>query len=128
MPRLSKEFSVWFDYPDDPHGGKVEIRHIPPEELARIESEVNTTRLVAGPGKMPEKETRTDTILDRKLTTDAAVKDWENFLDEEDKPMECSSENKHLWSCDMSFWLFVLEKRKEVAKLLKEREEELLKN
>jgi hypothetical protein len=124
MPQLRKEFTAWFDYPG---GGRVEIVHLADEVEVGIQSQTNINRQVVREGKV-EHELVINTGLDRKLTTQAAVRSWEGFTDENGKVMECDDHGKARWSCNTEFWLFVVKKRGELAVLAKKKEAELLKN
>jgi len=129
MPKAVKKLSMWFDWPDDPHGGRVEIVHLDQQDTANIAEQVYETRNVfnAGTDKI-DTEQRINTILDRRLTADRAIKSWENFLDGEGKPMECTRENKFFWADDAEFMAKLNGLRKIVAGKVREVEERTEKN
>lgn len=104
MPRAEKKISMWFDWPEDPHGGRVEVTHLTRADEAAIAEQVYEAVNVYNreTGKV-ESQQKVHTLLDRKLTADAAVSAWENFLDPDGKPMECTQDNKFNWACDREF-------------------------
>lgn len=129
MPRLSKKKSVWFDMPNDPDKGRVQITHMSNTTRAAIRKEVVTTRQVINPvSKKFEQETLVDEVLDRQLTINAVVTDWENFLDQDGESMKCNRKNKFIWACDDKFMAQINMFRAEVAKVVEEEEEEARKN
>ena len=129
MPRLTVKKSVWFDMPNDPDKGRVEITHLSNATKAAIRQKVVKTRQVLNPvTQMIEQETLVDEILDRQLTINAAVTNWENFLDDKGEPMKCTKQNKFIWACDTDFMRQINLFRKEVDLMVKEEMEEATKN
>jgi hypothetical protein len=99
MPRLTEKFTMWFDCPDDPDGGKVEIQHLTDQDIAEIRDKAQTTKLVYDQGKdTPTLETETFPAIDRRETCERAVKNWHNFFDESGQPMPCTRENRRKWA------------------------------
>lgn len=108
MPRLIEKFSMWFDYPDDPDSGKVEIESLTDQDIAAIRAKAQITRVVYDQSKeRPVQEHIFDTDIDRRETVERAVKNWSNFFDESGRPMPCTRENRQQWSCSIEFVRFV---------------------
>ena len=86
--RKSKEIIVDYPVPNDPDGGVVTVRHIPPGEVADIDAVVNHVemRLVEGEGKLlREGEIHLPKGDDRYLYAVKAVTGWKNFFEEDGK-------------------------------------------
>ncbi len=108
MPRLTEKCTMWFDFPDDPDGGRVEIESLSDQDIAAIRAKAQITRVIYDQAKeRPVQEHIFDTDIDRRETVERAVKDWENFYDEDGKQMPCTVESRRQWSCSLDFVRFV---------------------
>lgn len=129
MPRLMGKTSMWFDYPDDPDGGKVEVCNLTDQDIAEIGGLANKERTlydpVSGKGKI---ETSYSSMVDAQETVVRAVAAWKNFFNADGSEMECSAANKRRWACDTKFARFVNDKRKIVALEAAKRLEDARKN
>ena len=84
MPSITHSESAWYDYPDDPQGGRVKIRWVKDGEIQDISAKLSRQRLVN-----PTDDENQEVIIeprDDKLSLAgelavAAVTDWENFND-----------------------------------------------
>jgi hypothetical protein len=89
MPKVKPEISDWFDCPDDPYKGRVQVRLVPSGESDLIKE--RTREMVFTHGQPAIR------MPDSKLEhTIAAVKQWENFFDADDKPLKCTPANVKL--------------------------------
>ena len=129
MPKIAKRRTMWFDMPDDPVKGRIEVAHLTAGDVAEIRDQSMTLRNVfdAESGK-PVSEQRIDLALDRQLTVCAAVRGWENFMDEGGRQMPCTDENKRLWAREDGFMAFLNQCREKLATLVQEERESATKN
>lgn len=96
--RISKPIERWFDVPDDPDGARLKIRHLSPGEVADIVDQAVEQKIIYAQtedGKMvPTYSSTTNRGLDRTMTMQKAVVDWENMFEADGKTkMECTPEN-----------------------------------
>ena len=97
MPKISKPVDRWFPMPDDPLGGKILVHHLTPGETSDIFDQVLKHEVEyskEGTEWRPVMRQVNDAKTDRLKTFCAAVIGWQNFFDEDDKPLECTDENK----------------------------------
>ncbi len=129
MPRAERKLTVWFDWPDDPYGARIEVEHLDRQAVAEIAARVYETRNIYNreTGQM-EVEQRYNSILDRQLTAERAVRSWEGFVGPDGRQMECTRENKHYWACDRDFMTTLNEFRAIVAEKAMEEEDRKTKN
>ncbi len=130
MPRISQRRTMWFDVPDDPLHGRVEIVHLEDGEVTEIREQVWEMRNVFDADSPAgfKSEQRYNPALDRELTVCRAVGNWENFQDADGKPMACTEGNKKQWSRVKWFMEFVNECREQLAKLVREERKTAAKN
>ncbi|MGB3212445.1 MAG: hypothetical protein WBB19_17225 [Desulforhopalus sp.] len=129
MPRQTEKITMWFDYPDDPDKGRVEITNLTEEDVAEITAASITTRTIYDNDRgKPVQEIISDTLIDRQETVCRAVKNWENFFDPDGKAMECTDAAKRQWACSNAFMKFVNKNRIIVAEAAEKRAEERRKN
>jgi hypothetical protein len=108
MPRLTEKFSMWFDYPDDPDGGRVEIESLSDQDVAAIRAKAQITRVVYDASKdAPTQETQILLDVDRQETIERAVKSWENFFDQDGNQMPCNKDTRRQWAQNADFVGFV---------------------
>lgn len=127
MPRITSEISMWFDYPDDPYGGRVHVRHLKEGELMNIRErtrEMATTYV---------QEFRQKDVTVRQNGTSeaiaiAAVMDWENFIDEKDEPMKCIPGNIKKMCMEAGFFRFIEDCLDKLEKEASQRQEVEVKN
>jgi len=129
MPRQRKKLKMWFDYPDDPDNGKLEICNLDSQDIAAITAAAVQHRTVY------DTETRTTRpeqifhpLLDRQETAVRCITDWQDFYDEDGKPMPCTAANKRQWACDATFMTFVNKSRQIVDEKFAEAQADLTKN
>lgn len=120
MPILRPQFSVWFDVPSDPYGGRVLIKHLNDGDKNEIIKKALKTKLVVNSEGKPELLSSVDTTIDRELTTLACIQDWENFFDGRPTPehlngtpMKCTMTNKLLFVREDGFSDMILGMRAE---------------
>lgn len=129
MPRLIEKVSMWFDCPDDPDGGKVEVQHLTDQDISEIRTKAQTTKLVYNQAKdAPILETETFPAIDRRETCERAVKNWSNFFDESGRPMPCTAENRRKWADTPWFMALVNRSLVVVKEEAQKRAEEKRKN
>jgi len=108
MPRMTEKLSIWFDYPDDPDKGRVEITNLDDEDIAMITAKAYSARNVYDTESgLPRQEHSYNTLVDRQETAVRCVTNWENFFGTDGKPMKCSRANKSKWACNTAFMDFV---------------------
>ncbi|MCP4161229.1 MAG: hypothetical protein GY760_14235 [Deltaproteobacteria bacterium] len=137
MPVLKNYDSYWFDYPNDPHGGRIEIQYLNEGKKAELKEKVSPTHAKINEKKKVEIGMDFKTVLTREETAVSYIKDWENFYDGKKvkgypngKEMKCNRANKIRFSSEDGFMTFVTECIEEVEgriKKLKEEEEKNLK-
>lgn len=120
---------MWFDYPDDPDGGRVEIQNLDESDIAAITAKSFTNRTAYNEElKRPLQEQQYSALVDRQETVVRAVVNWENFFDQVGKLMKCSEAAKRKWACSNDFMAFVNEKRAIVEEAARKQTEEKRKN
>ena len=96
--RITKQVERWFPVVGDPDGTRIKIRHLSPGEKADIYDKVFVQQVSYeqdGEGKLkPKFSQETDKSLDRQLTIQKSIVDWEFMFDHDDKELECTPENK----------------------------------
>lgn len=129
MPRQSAEFTMWFDVPDDPDHGRVQVRHLLGGEIQEIVFQAADVREVWDDVKgAARRDTRHDISKSNQLFGNAAVVGWENFLDATGKPIPCNAANKAAYAKEGWYVPFIGECREKVAKAFAEAEEKRLGN
>ena len=129
MPRATRKTSMWFDYPDDPDQGRVEISNLDAEDIAAINEASTTTRTAYDFEAMkPVKEQLYSNLKDRQETVARSVTDWENFYDQAGEEQPCSDKAKRAWACDDIFMAFVNSSRLLVEKAAAEARKQKTKN
>ncbi|MCP3927249.1 MAG: hypothetical protein GY714_32220 [Desulfobacterales bacterium] len=131
MPVLKKYDSYWFDYPDDPIGGAIEVLYLNEGKKAELKEKTTPTQ-----AKLRRKEIEVNmdmnAVRTREETAVAYIKDWKNFFDGKKvkghpngKEMKCSSPNKRKFSKEDGFMNFLTDCILEVeAKVKKDKEKE----
>lgn len=128
MPKLSREFTIWFDVPDDPLKGRVEIRHIPDGEISEITSMAIDQRLVFGDEGV-RRDSSYSVAKDTELTICRSVKSWENFFNDDGATdLPCTDANKMRYARELWFREFVTDCRKITAEQYNQQREAQRKN
>ena len=95
--RIAKQVERWFTVPNDPDGAKIKMKQLTPGDKADIYDRVFVQRIDyekdANGDLQPKMSQETNKQLDRELTVQKSIVDWENFFDEDDKELECTPEN-----------------------------------
>lgn len=133
MPKISKEVSAWFDYPDDPLGGKVEVRHLKKAKAQGILGQAMDQKVIsrgkdASGEPLVESEIKVDNVKTNELLAVACVKAWENFQDEKGEVLPCNKDNIKRYAGEDGFIEFLVKCREDLAKQVKEQQEKALKN
>lgn len=133
MPKLKTPLSRWFEIPDDPCNGRVKVAHLTKTEVQDIMAKGIDSKVVYRnqdqPGKpLPETETKINNSVIRTELALAAVDAWENFLDQDDKPLDCTPENVRLFARDDEFMANLGKFRESLAKEAAALEEAARKN
>ena len=129
MPRLTKKLSMWFDYPNDADGGRVEITNLDEQDTAAITAMAIVHRTVYDAGmKKPVQEQSFDHLADRQETCARSVQSWENFFDADGQAMPCTDAAKRQWACSNEFMAFVNDCRRIVTEAAREAVEQQIKN
>ena len=81
---------TWFD---DGDGGRICIRSLSTEEATAISKKTTTTKVEYKNGQRFAYEI-TDDDKAFSLMWDAVIVDWEGVVSADDKPLECTTENK----------------------------------
>lgn len=134
MPKIQKVKEMWFNYPDDPMGGKVLIRHLKEGEVQDLLDDHSETKAIYN----TESNTH-ETVMIRKnvmpALAAASVVDWENFFDgkpakgnKHGKPLPCTKKNVFLFCKEDGFLAFISESREKLSDVMSEREKESEKN
>jgi hypothetical protein len=128
MPRIMPEKRVWFDVPDDPDGGSVEIRHIKDGEIQELISKNNETRTVYD----RKTEKTYSRIRQRRapalVMATAAVCDWKNHIGKDGKTMSCTPENVSEFLKEDGYLSFINACIGKVAKMVEQDKAEKEKN
>jgi hypothetical protein len=133
VPKLKKRHRRWFEIPDDPLRGEVEIVHLSKTEIQDIMTRGIDTRVITkagadgGPG-VPETQTKVNNSLIRSEVAVAAVKNWKNFQDQDGKALECTPENVPLFARDDEFMAQLTRCREILGREVAEQEEAERKN
>jgi hypothetical protein len=128
MPRAYSPIKLWFNYPDDPCGGRIEVRHLSPREEEEIrEKESPTKQILDDHGVRVESSKRT--MHEEIELAVAAVVGWENFLDADGDQMACTARNVRRAAMQFDdFLLFVAECREKLATKVATDKEARIKN
>jgi len=131
--RIIKIDARWFDVPNDTDGARLKIKHLSPGETSDIFDKVFKQEISykkGADGKMePAFSQNTDKALDRKMTLNATVVDWENFFDQEGNDLKCTPKNVLRASREIQgFNELVTELREQLAIDIEEEKEEQRKN
>lgn len=127
MPKLTKEFRMWFDVPDDPDQGRVEIRHLLGGEVQEIIAGSTELRTLYRNGEA-QRESRHDLVQDTKRTLSRSIAAWENFKDEAGEQLPCTEANVARYSREDWFVGFIAECRRKTAEAFAEAEKKRLGN
>lgn len=95
MPQIRKMTKAWFRWPDDPHGGEIEIKHLSDGEILDVSGRVQEVSF--GDGN-PTTRIRDDKTSVRVAVALAAVTGWKNFLDEDGTDLKCTEESKKVFA------------------------------
>lgn len=119
MPKLTTEKTMWFDVPDDPLCGRVEIKHLKNGEIQTILAHNNKTETIFNGNKRPKLVT---VQVDAPVIVQAAaaVVGWENHLDENDKPLDCTPENARAFLKEDGYLAFISDCRDKLAEIVAE--------
>jgi len=127
MPKISKEISAWFDYPDDPQGGKVHVRLLKSGEFQLISEKTLEIR-----NTFNDETNQNEVTMARRgfraSVVVKSIKEWENFFDVEDKPMKCTPLNIKLMCCEDGFVEFIETCIEELEKQKAAKDNAILKN
>ncbi len=127
MPKLIPVFTMWFDVPDDPLGGRLEIRHLQGGEIRDIVAKSTDLRMVYRQDGV-EKHSRHDLSADGDMALCRTVVAWEKFFGEDDQPLSCTDSNKRLFAKEEWFAEFVADCRRDVAEAFAKHQEKIAKN
>lgn len=133
MARLTGEKKVWRDMPDDPDKGRVEIKFLKPGEERDLQDQIDLYQTMLKPdaeGNM-QREVKINPAKGdgRYVFLCAAVTNWENFFDEDGKPMACDDANKiRMARDDPQFGETIGKFRTELAELVATEREAARKN
>ena len=94
--KLTAKTLKWFNVPGDADGAKVQILHLKPGEIQRIESGTSewNGRLV---GEEFLSELKYNPAKQLRNLRMAALVDWKGFFDEDGEPLKCSTKSKDLY-------------------------------
>ncbi len=96
--KLSKIETAWFEYPDDPDGARLKIKHLLAGDLNDIQDQVHQEEVEFKKDLQGNLEPSIKTTIRQKigeeLTVCAAIADWENVMDADGVPLACTDENK----------------------------------
>ena len=121
MPKISREFSDWFEIPNDTYNGRVKIRLPKSGEQEQIKERCRELSLAGG---VPAVRL----IGSRVALATAAIMDWENFFDADDNPLKCTPANVQIMCNEDGFLEFVDECMAELESRKEELEKAALKN
>jgi hypothetical protein len=95
-------------------GGRVKIFNVLDREEAEIREKTGSLNFVTDDSGNVRQATKTNEILFRELTflarttgLDSSDCFWEGFEDENDNPMNCTTENRRKWAYETNLYLFV---------------------
>ncbi len=111
--KIRKALQVWFDCPNDTDHGKILVRYLKDGDKQELYQEAAKIHVTYIDGK-PQTTISTDQIKDRELTVCRSVVDWQNFFDDQGKPMPCTDENKKRFSREDGFMAFLAECRRKL--------------
>lgn len=127
MPKVSSEISRWFDYPDDPYKGRVRVRLPKGGELQAIRE-----RTTEGRAQHVKEFRQREVVIRqngyREEVAVTATLEWENFLDENDKPLKCTPGNIRRMCMEDGYYDFIDECLAELEQEAKEKAEAESKN
>lgn len=121
----------WFDFEDDPDGGRVKIRELKPSE----EQDLWTEAFAYVLDKFPDADQTSSSfmaLINRKnieMALVSAVTAWENFFNGDGEPIDCNEENvllamQEIDGCYNAFVIF----RNELTKINRKETEAQEKN
>ena len=85
---------TWFYFDESkPDDGKISIRVLNSEKLAKIRSDTIQTKVEYRANNRHEYHV-IDHVGRDKIIWDYCIVDWENLTDDEDNPIECNTDNK----------------------------------
>ena len=121
--------STRFYFDDDDHSrGWVELRICSPEEMSKIDKQTVKKRNEYRRGQRYEIEDTNEKARNR-LLWDVLISDWGGIVDEKDKQIKCTTENKELLMLtSVKFALFVGNKMEELSEGTGDQFEEQEKN
>jgi len=128
MPKFYQPVKEWFDLEDDPMGGRILLKHLEPHEIERIAAKCTRTVNRLDADNQFERVQELDLALDRQMTVDACVPEWENFYGPDGEPLPCDSDNRRRWAMDNWFMGHVRAKRKLLAEQVAAQREAAAKN
>jgi len=99
---------TWFSFDEsDEDSGKISIRTINQEKLAEIRDKTMKTE-VEYKGDNRFEYIKTDNAKRDRIIWDYCIVDWQDLVDDDDIPIECTTENKiKLMNGHIGFSLFV---------------------
>lgn len=119
MPQLTKELKMWFDVPDDPLKGRIEIKHLKEGEIQEVYNKATEAETVFnGDEGVTKIKQQTSPRIELAIL---AVTNWENHLDESKKPLKCTPDNIRLFAIEDGFLAFVEKCRKDIAGVAKKK-------
>ncbi|MDH4319952.1 MAG: hypothetical protein OEV73_00485 [Desulfobulbaceae bacterium] len=129
MPKIIKPREMWFEWPEDPFGGRILVRHLKAGDTAGIHSQcMSAVNSYDAELNTVEVTQRHDLAKERQLTCQAAVVDWENFMGEDGKPMKCDKAGKQAFAMEDGFFSQLQAFRGQLSDLVDKEEEEAIKN
>lgn len=130
LVKAAKE--AWFAVPNDPDGAEILVKHLTPGELADIQDQQDAVEVLyrqEGDQMKPEMRAKRVKGDERYAVLVAAVQDWKNVLDEDDKALKCTDKNKvAIARASDEFGAFVGECREKLAAEVAEAKEAAEKN
>lgn len=136
--RLQKLTKAWFDFPNDPDGGKFEIKHLLAGEIAKIFEKTHKQgfdfREDANGELKPVPVFEIDNVMEKELTIVATIQNWENQFDENGEILKCNDKNKlricrEIGEEDWKTFLdFITDCRQKLSDIVKAQAEKEIKN
>ena len=99
---------AWFKFePDNPESGKIKLRVLTSGKLAEVRDKTVKTE-VEYRGEHRYEYPNMDNAARDRIIWDYCIVDWEGLVDDEDAPIECTTENKiKLMNDHIGFSMFV---------------------
>jgi hypothetical protein len=95
--RISKPEARWFEAPGDPDGARIKVKHLTPGERQDIYDKTMTQEINYKPDEKGNLQPMLRQVAnkkeDREKTLTMRVVGWENVMDAEGKPLECTPDN-----------------------------------